>query len=65
WRVADYGGVKDAWYSDWFEPTLERIEIGVLGWESLIDIIAAHDPLSAGAMHEFYQGCLQFNQPAP
>ena len=28
-RVADYEGDRDAWFRDWFEPTLERVEIGL------------------------------------
>ena len=62
-RVAAYAGEKDTWYADWFDPTLDRIDIAVLSWEGLLDTVAVHDPLSAGELHEFYERCLRFNRP--
>ena len=54
-RVRQYRGDKDAWYSDWFEPTLDAIEVRFVSWESLVD--------EAGqAYRAFYGKCLQFNR---
>jgi hypothetical protein len=63
-RVAEYAGAKDQWYVDWFEPTLQRIEIGVVSWEDLIGTIAEHDSASAHSIEEFYEQCVRYNQSA-
>ena len=63
-RVAGYAGEKDVWYSEWFEPTFEQIEIGVFSWEDLIDRIKEQDSASANSIATFYERCLRFNQPA-
>jgi len=63
-RVTDYAGEKDQWYTDWFEPTLQRTEIGVVSWEDLIGTIAEHDSASAHSIEEFYEQCVRYNQSA-
>jgi len=62
-RVAGYDGEKDRWYAEWFEPTLERIEIDVFSWEDLLGLIAAQDVPSADDLHEFYDRCIHHNRP--
>ena len=59
-RVAAYDGEKDPWYREWFEPTLERIDIDTIGWEELIQEIGQHDPPARESFEEFYAHCLRF-----
>jgi len=58
-RVAQYGGVHDLWFEEAFLPTLERMAVDLLSWESIIDQIKQHDANSG--LLEFYQQCLRFN----
>jgi len=50
------------WLGDWFEPTLQQIDIDVLSWEQSIQTIAEHDSSSAGSIQEFYQQCARFGK---
>lgn len=59
-RVREYGGTKDEWYVDWFEPTLQHIELRTMSWEDLIETISEHDLSSAISIEEFYQRCIEF-----
>ena len=43
-RVEDYAGERDAWFRDWFEPMLGRIDVRCLSWEDVIEVIAFHEP---------------------
>jgi len=60
-RISAYSGDDrkyaelQTWYKDFFIPTLERIEIHCISWESAIDAIG--EP----AVREFYDRCLRFN----
>jgi hypothetical protein len=63
-RVAQYPGERDAWLTDWFEPTLDRLEVRSLSWEDVIETIAFHDPIMGQAIDTFYGKCLHFNRPA-
>lgn len=63
-RVAAYQGERDQWFSDWFLPALQRIELGVLTWEGIITTIREHDPGYADALARFYRQCLAFNAAA-
>jgi hypothetical protein len=58
-RVRTYQGGKDAWYTDWFEPTLSAVDVRPISWESLVE--------DAGpAYRVFYEKCLTFNRlPTP
>ena len=60
-RVGEYGGVKDQWYKEWFQPTLHNIEIRTLSWEETIEDIRDHDADSGDAIERFYQHCVKFN----
>ena len=60
-RVAEYGGEKDQWLADWFEPTLKNITLGCLSWEKIIAEITMVDPALGIEIDEFYQHCIQFN----
>jgi hypothetical protein len=61
-RVNEYAGEKDAWFEDWFQPTIQHIEISTISWEELIHTIEQYDPPSGNGMSNFYEKCLQFNQ---
>lgn len=61
-RVARYEGERDEWLSDWFAPTLDRIRIGCLSWESILVYIEQHNPRAGRATAGFYEACLQFNR---
>ncbi len=61
-RVSEYDGKKDKWYNDWFQPTLQQIEVGTLSWEEIIRTIGEHDSLSAGSIQWFYLQCIGFSE---
>jgi O-methyltransferase involved in polyketide biosynthesis len=60
-RVQEYEGARDEWHSDWFQPTLEQIEIGVISWERLIAAVRERESAAADALGGFYEQCLEFN----
>ena len=60
-RATDYGGKKLQWHADWFEPTLEHMEVGTLSWEELIRAIREDDPASGASIQWFYQQCIGFS----
>jgi len=62
-RVEDYAGERDAWFRDWFEPTLARIDVRCLSWEDVVEVIAFHSPESGQVIDSFYGKCLRFNRP--
>lgn len=62
-RVEDYAGERDAWFRNWFQPTLERIDVRSLAWEEIVEAIAFHDPTSGQLIDSFYGHCLKFNRP--
>ncbi len=64
-RVSEYHGDKDQWYSEWFEPTVESVDLGCVSWEELLVKVAAHDAASADEIQQFYEQCLKFNSPKP
>ena len=63
-RVEQYDGERDSWRVEWFEPTLDRVEVRCLGWEEVIETIAFHEPATGQAIDSFYGKCLHFNRPA-
>jgi hypothetical protein len=62
-RVEQYDGERDAWLADWFEPTLDRVDVRCLAWEEVIETIAFHDPITGQFIDSFYGKCLHFNRP--
>lgn len=58
-RVARYGGAKDEWFREAFEPALEHADVGTLPWESILDRTANAEDISE--LREFYARCLEFN----
>lgn len=60
-RVKEYDGAKDQWFSDWFGPTLGRIDIRIMSWEELLATIRRHDAPAGNALDGFYKKCVEFN----
>jgi len=61
-RVQEYKGARDEWHSDWFQPTLEQIEIEVISWEELIAAVRERESAAADILGGFYEQCLEFNR---
>lgn len=62
-RVRQYAGERNSWLADWFEPTVDRVDVRCLAWEEVIETIAFHDPATGQAIDSFYGKCLHFNRP--
>jgi hypothetical protein len=62
-RVEDYAGERDAWFRDWFEPTLRRIDLRCLSWEDVVEVVSFHSPEDGQLIDSFYGQCLKFNRP--
>jgi len=58
-RVEQYQGEWDLWFRETFQPVLERLDIGLLSWESILDCLPTNAETSG--IREFYAVCLQFN----
>ena len=58
-RVAQYQGEWDKWCAASFTPVLQRIDLSVLSWESILALLP-HDEEEAG-IREFYSLCQKFN----
>lgn len=64
-RVSDYkdgDGYKEKkqWLKEWFQPTLQQIDIRTIAWEALITTMAQHDPAEASVIQTFYGHCLEY-----
>jgi hypothetical protein len=44
-------------------PLLDRIDLDVLSWESVVQYIGDHDPVSGRDQSQFLDNCLRFNRP--
>ena len=67
-RIRAYSDSPDAeakkkWFTTWFLPTLERIDIACMTWEEIISYIISSDSANGDALLEFYEKCLGLNQP--
>ena len=62
-RYLAYGGEKDAWYRDWFEPTLRAVHVTAVSWEDVIAFVGNYDPGAASILGAFLRSCLSFNRP--
>ena len=51
---------KRAWFEEWFAPTVEHLQISVVAWEHVLDLISARDPDVGGQFGEFYGECLKY-----
>ena len=50
------------WFSDWFLPVLDGIEVDSLSWEDIRTTIDAHDGEAGQWFEEFYEHCLYYNR---
>lgn len=60
-RIAEYQGKKDNWFKEWFQPTIEHVDIACISWEQLLSDVDAIDGHFSAEIHEFYERCLLFN----
>jgi hypothetical protein len=56
WRAAHL----DAWHREWVWPLLDRIDVQLVAWESVIDRILAADLKKGEELQQFYAKCLQY-----
>jgi hypothetical protein len=54
---------KRKWFTTWFLPTLERIDIACTTWEEIISYIRSSDSANGDTLLAFYEKCLALNQP--
>ena len=59
-RVEQYEGKFGAWYSEWFLPVLEKLEIREISWEEIIENLESSNA-DVGPLREFYRRCLKWN----
>jgi hypothetical protein len=60
-RISAYDGKRDAWFKEWFKPTLEIIDIRSISWEAILEIISERESKTGGSLNEYYSQCLTFN----
>lgn len=60
-RVQGYDGARDAWFSDWFWPAWERIDVAPISWEEIIAEIGKRGAVDGASIRLFYDHCLRFN----
>jgi len=54
---------KKKWFDEWFRPTLDHIDLGVMSWETVVDYIKKKAQRDGEELAEFYQFCKKFNAP--
>ena len=59
-RVSAYDGQHDDWHAKHFGPTLERIQLLSLSWESAIEWVCGKNPVVKDQLVGFYDRCLEF-----
>lgn len=60
-RVEEYEGARDEWMDQWFQPTMEAVDLGLVSWEELLEDVAEGAPESGRDLEAFYEPCLHFN----
>ena len=60
-RISSYGGERDKWSKDWFTPTKEVVDIRIISWEAILDVISENDSKTGCSLKEYYSHCLTFN----
>lgn len=53
---------KKKWFDNHFKPFLEKVQIEILSWESIIEIIKNNDSKYGKSIEYFYNKCLAFNK---
>jgi hypothetical protein len=59
-RTLAYDGQLEDWYRKHFEPTLEKIRLHSLSWESALEWIGKNKPNVFEKLEEYYDQCLKF-----
>jgi len=62
-RVEEYGGQKEKWFKEWFLLTLDRLDVGYISWEMILDFIKQKDKKCFDEISDFYNKCLTYNRP--
>ena len=57
---ADYQNLQE-WYETWGIPLLERMDISLISWESILTVISQHDPSFGTELQDYYSTCLHYN----
>ena len=61
-RVGEYNDPEmDRWFSDWFQPVLEKAMVECISWEEIVEHIGSVDKSFGEGLAEFYNLCLKFN----
>ncbi len=60
-RANEYDDSKEDWLKNWFYPTIQHINIGVISWEELISTISTKDQTAGNDLKVFYELCLKYN----
>ena len=60
-RVEQYGEMTK-WYSDTFCPFLEKIQIKLVSWESILELVKNEDAETYTMLNSFYEKCIDHNQ---
>lgn len=60
-RISSYDGERYDWLKVCFLPTLERIDVRTISWESILDTISENDSKIGESLNEYYSQCLTFN----
>jgi len=60
-RAQAFSPELEPWLEGWFLPTLERMTIEALSWESLISDIQDLDDSAGQDFATFYEKCLEYN----
>mgnify|MGYP001822632863 CR=1 FL=1 len=59
-RVSAYDGERKDWYAECFEPTMERVRLLTLSWESAIEWVCTKNPEVEEQLVGFYGLCLAY-----
>jgi hypothetical protein len=60
-RIKPYDRELNEWFIDWFNPTLEVIDIRSINWESILDVINKRESKTGDSLQKYYLQCLTFN----
>ena len=61
-RVKSFTPSKERWHGEGFQPTLERLEVGIVAWEQVIERLGQQDGPAAAPIEEFYHRCLELSK---
>jgi len=56
---------KEDWFNTAFEPFLEKIKIGLISWEDILEYIQGVDKESHEMLNKFYELCKRFSECDP